>query len=243
MGCGPGTKPTEINDEKIISRTVRNMEVLWSNNGNRDRMMRAPLMEEHAFAPDAFEEFMEGMEVTGYDSLGRPSSLVVADYALHWVERDLWELNGNVMVEGEEGQKLYTQQLRWDRKIGKIYSNVDSRVEEGGDVLYGVGFEADDNFERWTFLGMTGTVGVDVEPVSDSTSMVQGASETPVSEGAHGTPDVVPAALVAEPSAPAATTPARSIEAPGDVPDTRQTLNPNPQSTEPQATPMTTPAN
>lgn len=172
MSCGNAPKPSGIDDEKIISRTVRDMETLKFENGNKKQLMRAPLVEEHAFARPSFEEYRQGIELIGYDSLGHPSSRVIADYALHWAEQDLWELNGNVVVEGEEGQKLYTQQLRWDVKIKKIYSHVDCRVEDGEDVLFGVGFDAADDFSRWKFLVATGTIMVNVEPTNDSTAVV-----------------------------------------------------------------------
>jgi hypothetical protein len=148
-----------------------------SDEGVKKQMMRAPLREEYGYANPAYEEYTRGMEAVGFDSLGRPSSSVVADYALHWTARDVWELNGNVVVDGEEGQKLYTQQLRWDRKIKKIYSNVDCKVEQDGDVRYGVGFEAADDFSWWTFNEITGTVWVSTEPtepagpVADSTAV------------------------------------------------------------------------
>ncbi len=174
LSCGEGAKTSETDDEKLVSRTVRNMETLSSENGGKKQLQRAPLVEEHAFANPAFEEFPLGMEVIGYDSIGQPSSRVIADHALHWAQRDLWELKGNVLVEGEEGQKLYTQQLFWDRKTQKIYSNVDSKVEEGEDVFIGEGFEADDDFSRWTFRRLTGTVGVEVGATSDSTAVAAG---------------------------------------------------------------------
>ncbi|MDR2883431.1 MAG: LPS export ABC transporter periplasmic protein LptC [Alistipes sp.] len=171
MSCEDTLKTTDLDDEKIVSRTVRDMESLQSENGVKKQLMRASLREEYEYAKPAYEEYTRGIEAIGFDSLGMPASSVVADYALHWTERDLWELNGNVVVEGEDGQKLYTQQLRWDRKIKKIYSNVDCKVEQDGDVLYGVGFEAADDFSRWTFLGVTGTVHVAAaEPTADSTA-------------------------------------------------------------------------
>jgi LPS export ABC transporter protein LptC len=184
MSCGkPEPKSSETSDEKIISRTVHDMAVLSSDNGMKRRLMLAPLMEEHAFAEPSFEEFREGMEVIGYDSLGvNPSSRVLADHALHWAERDLWQLSGNVVVEGEEGQKLYTQQLFWDVKTQKIWSNVDSKVEEAGDVLYGMGFEAMDDFSRWEFRGVDGTVGVDVEPTEPTADSMAVTGTTPVSD-------------------------------------------------------------
>ncbi len=178
LSCETTPKAPDLADEKIVSRTVKDMESLQSENGVKKQLMRAPLREEYEYANPAYEEYTRGIEAIGFDSLGMPASKVVADYALHWIERDLWELNGNVVVEGEDGQRLYTQQLRWDRKIKKIYSNVDCKVEQQGDVLYGVGFEAADDFSKWTFLGVTGTVHVAAEPVADTT-VVEAPPEVP----------------------------------------------------------------
>jgi hypothetical protein len=166
ISCGKPTKTSEENDDaKIISRTVHDIEVLSSENGAKKQLMRAPLMEEHAFADPAFEEYREGIEAIGYDSLGvNPASRIVADHALHWAERDLWQLSGNVVVDGEEGEKLYTQQLFYDRKIDKIWSNVDTKLEQGGGVSYGTGFEAIDGLSIVKLRNGTGTMLVDVEP-------------------------------------------------------------------------------
>ncbi len=166
VGCGRGaTGGGETNDEALISRRVDSMMVIASDNGKPVNLLIAPLMEDHAYAKAAFEEFRQGIEFVGYnDSTGLEASRVVADYALHWTARDMWELRGNVVVTGEEGQRLYTQQLYWDRKIHKIYSNVDSKVEEGPDVFIGEGFEAEDDFSRWTFRRLTGRVSVDTAP-------------------------------------------------------------------------------
>ena len=181
MACGTPPKPSGIDDEKIISRTVHDMETLASENGEKKQLVRAAVMEEHAFADPPFTEYVKGIDaVLGYDSIGRPASTIVADYALHWTERDLWELNGNVVVTGEEGQRLYTQQLRWDRKIKKIYSNVDSKVEDESGVTSGIAFEAADDFSWWTFLNIDGTAMVDARPAETAAdSTVVNATPTP----------------------------------------------------------------
>ncbi len=172
MSCENQPKGPDLDNEKIVSRTVIDMETLQSENGVKKQLMRAPLREEYEYAKSPYDEYTRGIEAVAFDSLGvAPASRVVADYALYWRERDFWELNGNVVVEGEDGQKLYTQQLRWDRKIKKIYSHVDCKVEQDGDVLYGVGFEAADDFSWWTFLEITGTVYMAVEPTADSLSV------------------------------------------------------------------------
>ena len=192
LSCETTPKAPDLADEKIVSRTVYDMELLQSENGVKKQLMRAPLREEYEYASPPYVEHTRGIEVIGFDSLGVANSKVVADYALHWTEQDLWELNGNVVVEGEEGQKLYTQQLRWDRKIKKIYSNVDCKVEQDGDVLYCVGFQAADDFSWWTSNNVTGTVYVAAEPTADSTA-VETPLEAPL-ELEQTTPSDVPQA-------------------------------------------------
>jgi hypothetical protein len=93
---------------------------------------------------------------------------VEADYALYWRERDLYELKGNVIVEGDKGQKLYTQQLNWDVKLKKIYSHVDSKVEEADGVMTVVGFEAADDFSWWKGAQVSGTTMISTEPGTES---------------------------------------------------------------------------
>lgn len=61
------------------------------------------------------------------DSLSSVDAVLTANYAIHYETRDLWEARGNVVVEKSDGKKLYTQQLFWNARTKKIYSNVDSK--------------------------------------------------------------------------------------------------------------------
>ncbi len=135
---------------------MENMEIISSENGRRTRIFRAPLFEDYAFAKAPFQEYRRGMEMIDFDSLEVQNLNVVADYALYWVDRDFWELKGNVRVTSADGRILTTQQLNWDRKIKKIYSNVDSKVEDNdGSMSIGEGFEANDDFSEWIWRAIT----------------------------------------------------------------------------------------
>lgn len=174
FSCGQSHQAEPENEELLVSQAVDSLYSVTSKNGNRTRTFFTPVMEEYAFATVPFQEFRKGIEVTAYnDSTGVLASHIVSDYALYWTDRDLWELKGNVVVKGENDRTLYSQQLTWDAKIKKIYSNVDSKVEEGGDVFIGEGFEATDDFSRWTFRRLKGRVGVDTEPVKQEDAGVE----------------------------------------------------------------------
>jgi LPS export ABC transporter protein LptC len=164
FSCKVKEPVTPIDEETVVARVIDSMTTIATDNGRRTQRFFTPLVEDYDFAKEPFSEYRRGIEVITYDSLGVESSNVVADYALHWTKRDFWELKGNVKMVGSDGRKLFTQQLFWDRKTKRIYSNVDSKVEEGEDVFIGEGFEAEEDMARWTFRRLKGRVSVDVEP-------------------------------------------------------------------------------
>lgn len=247
LSCDKKKPVDPAGDEALISRVMDSMEIVTSENGVLKSVFRSPLVEDHEFAKAAFQEHPKGIEVISYDTLGMESSRVVSDYALHWTERDLWELKGNVMVTGENGRRLFTQQLSWDRKIAKIYSNVDSKVEEGEDEFIGEGFEADDDFSRWTFRRLKGRVSVDTEPTTDSTGGAPASAGSPASAPATSSAPAAtsasastatssPTAAPAAPSA-SATTPAASTAGQASP----QATNPASRAPSSRALPATSP--
>jgi len=77
---------------------------------------------------------------------------------------------GNVVVEKSDGKTLYTQQLFWNARTKKIYSNVDSKIVQnnGRDVFIGEGFESDEEFKDWRFRRMKGRMEVELKQSADS---------------------------------------------------------------------------
>ena len=123
-------------------------------------------------------EFREGIRVETFDSALRVESDLVADYARLNEKTELWVARGNVVVHNYKGEKggrtLMTERLYWDQKQKKIYSDTTARVIEGESVHMGRNFEADENFETWSFHNTAGKIEVDASSLregSDSTSV------------------------------------------------------------------------
>ncbi len=85
-------------------------------------------------------------------------------------------------VEKRTAKKLYTQQLFWNARTKKIYSNVDSKIvqNDGRDVFIGEGFESDEGSSRTgASAAMKGRMEVEVKPnESDSTAVAEPAGRT-----------------------------------------------------------------
>ena len=172
-------------DPALMTEYCEDLTVVMSQNGRRSYIFETPLLEGYSQASEPYREFRKGVKITTYkdDSLSTVNSVLTANYAIYYGERELWEAKGNVVVEKADGTTLYTQQLFWNARTRRIYSNVDSRiVQRGGrqDVV-GEGFESDEEFNDWRFRRSKGRLEVQVKPSerTDSTSSEESARPVP----------------------------------------------------------------
>lgn len=164
--------------EILMTEYSENLSVVMSQNGRRSYHFKTPLLEGYQLAREPYREFRKGVEMTTYkdDSLSSVDAVLTANYAIHYENRELWEARGDVVVKKSDGKTLYTQQLFWNARTKKIYSNVDSKIvqNDGRDVFIGEGFESDEEFKDWRFRRMKGRMEVEVKPAgSDSTAVVR----------------------------------------------------------------------
>ena len=147
----------------MLTQQSDSLTIIQSAEGRREFVFKTPLMERYELAREPYMEFRRGIEITTYkkDSTGMEESHLVADYAIFFEKRELWEAKGNVVARNADGQILYTQQLFWNQATKRVYSNVDSKVVQGQDEFIGEGFESDDKFEKWSFRKFTGKLTVD----------------------------------------------------------------------------------
>lgn len=189
--CGSENEDdTAAQDETIMTGRGENLTVIMSQNGRKSYHFTTPLMEEYALAKDPYREFRKGVKIVTFkeDSLATVvDATLTANYAIYYSDRELWEAKGNVVAENSEGRTLYTQQLFWNARTRRIYSNVDSKIvqNEGRDVIYGEGFESDEQMKDWRFRRMTGRLEFEMSQIADSTATENGAqpaTEIPAAE-------------------------------------------------------------
>ncbi|MBO5903633.1 MAG: LPS export ABC transporter periplasmic protein LptC [Tidjanibacter sp.] len=162
FSCSSESAVGNYNPETMLTQQSDTLTMLVSQNGVKSYRFYAPLMERYELAAEPYMEFRRGVDIITYDSLGNVESTLKADYGISYEKRELWEARGNVVAEGEGGRTLYTQQLFWDQKTDRVYSNVDCMVREGEDYFVGEGFESDSDFKDWRFRNQTGRIHVDM---------------------------------------------------------------------------------
>jgi LPS export ABC transporter protein LptC len=139
-----------------------NIESTYTDSGRLQGKITAPEVHKYTRKEEPYTEFPKGLKVMFYDSLGRQNSFIQARYAIFYENKQLWEARHEVIAENpQKGEKLETEQMFWDQKTKRIYSDKFTRLTNAdGDFIGEGGFEALQDLSRWKLKGSSGTVNV-----------------------------------------------------------------------------------
>ena len=156
FSCKSKPQATEVPLDAVMTEESENLTIVMSENGRKSYLFKAPKLEGYMLGRDPYREFRKGISITTYqdDSLTTVNAVLVANYAIYYENRKLWEAKGDVVITKHDGTRLYTQQLFWNSITKRIYSNVDTKLVTDTDEVVGEGFESDEDmneprFRRW----------------------------------------------------------------------------------------------
>ena len=104
-------------------------------------------MIDYAAVDFPFTEFPKGIDVTLYDKKGK-RTFIVANYAVSYKQTGIIDLQGNVRIRSEAGQKLETEQLFFDQKNEWFYTERKFKLTDNTKgVSYGQGIDFSKDFK------------------------------------------------------------------------------------------------
>lgn len=105
-------------------------------------------------------EFPDGLLVKFFDQLNM-ISVLKANYAENNNTEQIIIVSGNVYMENSRYEILETQELTWNMRNKKVFTDNPIKIRTLDNVIYGVGFDSDEDFSNYTIRKVTGIVGVD----------------------------------------------------------------------------------
>ena len=139
-----------------------NIEITYTDSGILKGKIIAAEAHDFNRKEDPYTEFPKGIHVYFYNAEGKEESYIRADYAIYHKKEQLWEGRGHVLAENPgEGKKLETEQIFWDQKNKRIYSEKYSTITTRSGVSNGEnGFEAEENLTSYRMKGYKGRINV-----------------------------------------------------------------------------------
>jgi LPS export ABC transporter protein LptC len=103
-------------------------------------------------AKDPHWRFPDGFYLEQFDSVFDKVATVKADTVWNYTLRKVWKLKGNVFIHNRKDETITSEELYWDLRQQKVYSNKDVVVDRPGQmILRGSGFEANQQMTSYTF--------------------------------------------------------------------------------------------
>ena len=153
-------KPEEIqaitNREEMPSLIYEEFESILTDSGKITHKFITPELLRYDRQKEPYMDFPKGLHVIMYQKNGDIDAQIKCRNAVNYEKKGLWELNIDVEAVNLKGEVLNTEQLFWDTKTKKIYSDKFVTITKEDEVITGTKFEADENMDNWIINNMKG---------------------------------------------------------------------------------------
>lgn len=146
--------------EPVESAT--HIEVLYSDSARVKVKLTSPVMNRF-MTEKPYLEMPKGVNLQFYDDSLHVISTLKANYAISREQEDIMEARNNVVVVNQKGEQLNTEHLIWNEKTRKIYSDVFAKITTKDEIIYGNGFEANEDFSSYKINQVKGIINVNKE--------------------------------------------------------------------------------
>ena len=149
-----GTAAVDTTD--LPTMMTRDVETLISDSGVTRYRITTPVWYVYDEVEEPYWRFPEGLVLDKFDNFFRTEANVRADSAHYLKRTQVWRLDGNVNITNVMNEKFLTQQLYWDQRSRKLYSDSFIHIERTDRVLEGYGFESNEQLTNYTIKKVSG---------------------------------------------------------------------------------------
>ncbi len=148
---------TGKNQEPVES--AQGLEILYSDSGIIKVSIKTPELNRFV-QPKPVTELPKGVYVEFFDDAQRVTSTLTSKYALRNDADKTMEAKKDVVVVNKKGDKLETEYLKWDEKSGMISSPEFVKITTPDEIIYGNGFESNQDFSRYRIFDIKGIINL-----------------------------------------------------------------------------------
>lgn len=154
---------SKLNPERMPTMVTHNVSTLISDSGVVQYKIVCPVWYVYEETDTPCWRFPEGLYLRKYDRKFRVIASVAADSAKYFKNERLWKLDGNVEMTKAPKDLFMTQQLFWDERQQKIYSDSFIHIQTPTHTLEGYGFTSDDRLTEYSVHKPTGIFPADTK--------------------------------------------------------------------------------
>ena len=129
-----------------------------------------------------YQEFPKGIYLEQFDEALTVQASLKADYAYYNEPDQHWTLRGNVHAMNRKGEHFDTQELKWDQRLHRVYSDSAIHITREKSIIEGVGFESNEEMSKYTIMHPTGVFPIDDEQEEPQKEQMEEPKKEPTEE-------------------------------------------------------------
>jgi Protein of unknown function (DUF1239). len=114
-------------------------------------------------AEKPYWDFPQGIHLEKFDENLNIDANIHSKYAKYLENDQLWELRDSVRMINLEGELFETEQVFWNEKTQKVYSDVEVRITQTTRIINAIGFESNQQMTKYVLRETTGIFPVEEE--------------------------------------------------------------------------------
>lgn len=157
-------------NEQIIKQDVNreraeDVTIIYSTEGQTKAKLFAKTFVTRSDMKPSYVEMKDGLRVDFFDAALNVTSTLTAKYGRYFQEKGNILVQDSVEVKNNKNETLHTEELVWNEKIQKFYSDKFVKVVTPTQIIFGDGLEANQDFTQYQIKNVKGTIAVDKNQV------------------------------------------------------------------------------
>lgn len=150
----------EATTYELDMERAEKVEILYSDSAEIRVKVKGPTMLNYMDRREPRQEFPDGLEVYFYGENLEITSTLTAHYGIRYDNQDQVIVRDSVVWKSANDQRLETEELTWNERTQKVYTNRFAAIITPEDTIFTRYFEADQNFKNIKFRSNTGSKGI-----------------------------------------------------------------------------------
>lgn len=149
-----------LTQEDTAIEVGKEVEILYSDSALVRVRVTAPVLHNILDRENPHQEFPNGIKVDFFDANLTVFSVLTAKKAIREPEKAIVTARDSVVLVTTKNEKLETEELIWDERAALTRTDKFVKVTKPGEVIYGYGLEATQDFSYWKIIVPKGRIQV-----------------------------------------------------------------------------------
>lgn len=156
-----------LNKTSFTEDKAEEVVIIFSENGKvKGRLFATEfIINDHAKPP--YMDARKGLKIESYNDSTQVESTLTARYARYYMKQGNILIRDSIVVVNRKGERLSTEELVWNDKLKKFYTEKFVRIQTPTQLMFGDGLEANQDFTSYEIYNIKGIMQVDKTDVPE----------------------------------------------------------------------------